>query len=253
MKLRVVIVDDEPLARERVRTFLAEEPDVEVVAECGDGTEAVKAIEARGPDLVFLDVQMPGLDGFEVLEALEGNALPGIVFTTAHDQHAVRAFEINAADYLLKPYNRERFRKALQRAREHLRGRTQPGPDRQLTALLALVRGNAGGDSRILVKTSNRILFLKPQEVDYVEAAGNYLLLHAGKERHMIRETMVAMEKRLAGAGFMRVSRSALVNLSRIREVQPLAGSEYCVILQSGARLDMTCSLRELQARLDRS
>jgi two-component system LytT family response regulator len=251
MKLRVIIVDDEPLARERVRTFLAEEPDVEVLAECGDGAAAVAAIEQQHPDLVFLDVQMPCLNGFEVLEALESEALPGIIFTTAHDQHAIRAFEINAVDYLLKPFKQARFQKALQRAREQLRARTQPGADSQLTALLTQVRGVAAGGPRILVKSPDRILFLKPQEIDHIEAAGNYLLLHVGKERHMVRETMVRMEGRLAGAGFMRISRSALVNLSRIRELQPLAAGEYCVVLQNGTRLDLTCGLRELQERLD--
>lgn len=250
MKLRVIIVDDEPLARERVRTFLAEEPDVEALAECADGAAAVTAIEEHRPDLVFLDVQMPRLNGFEVLEALDADELPAIIFTTAHDQHAIRAFEINAVDYLLKPYKQARFKKALQRAREQLDARNQTRTNPQLDALLAQVRGGATGGPRIVVKSPDRILFLKPQEIDHIEAAGNYLILHAGKERHMIRETMAAMETRLSGAGFMRVSRSTIVNLSRIRELQPLAAGEYCVILQSGAPLNMTCSLRELQERM---
>jgi two-component system, LytTR family, response regulator len=251
MKLRVIIVDDEPLAREGVRSFLADEPNVEVLSECADGAAAVRAIEEHHPDLVFLDVQMPRLNGFEVLEALDANTIPGIVFTTAHDEHAIRAFEINAVDYLLKPYKQARFKKALQRARDELLARAQPpGPDPRLSALLAQVRGSGVAGPRILVKSPDRILFLKPQDIDHVEAAGNYLVLHVGKERHMIRETMAAMETRLAGVGFMRISRSAMVNLSRIRELQPLAAGEYCVVLQSGTRLDMTCGLRELQDRL---
>lgn len=251
MRLRVIIVDDEPLARERVRSFLAEEPDVEVLAECADGVAAVKAIEQHRPDLVFLDVQMPRLSGFEVLEALDADTLPGIVFTTAHNQHAIRAFEVNAVDYLLKPFKPARFKQALQRARDQAQARTQQaGPDSRLNALLAQVRGGTSGGPRILVKSPDRILFLKPQDIDHVEAAGNYLILHVGKEHHMVRETMAAMETRLAGAGFMRISRSAMVNLSRIRELQPLAAGEYCVILHSGARLDMTCGLRELQNRM---
>ncbi|MEJ0088754.1 MAG: response regulator [Limisphaerales bacterium] len=251
MKLRVIIVDDEPLARERVRTFLAEEPDIEVLAECADGVAAVKAIEQHRPDLVFLDVQMPRLTGFEVLAALDEDAVPAIIFTTAHDQHALRAFEVNAVDYLLKPYKPARFRKSLQRAREQLLSPARtPGPEPHIQALLAQIRGNAGKNPRILVKSPDRILFLKPEEIDHIEADGNYLLLHAGKERHMIRDTMAAMETRLASAGFMRISRSAIVNLSRIRELQPMAAGEYCVILLSGARLAMTCSLRELQERI---
>ena len=245
MKLRVIIVDDEPLARERVQTFLAEEPDVEVIEECPDGATAVKAIETHRPDLVFLDVQMPRLNGFEVLEAIEG-MLPGIIFTTAHDQHAIRAFEINAVDYLLKPFKPARLKQALQRARELLRSRTLPEANPQLAALLSQVRGGA----RILVKSPDRILFLKPQEIDHIEASGNYLILHAGKDHHMIRDTMATMETRLADAGFMRVSRSAIVNLSRIRELQPLAAGEYCAVLQSGARINMTCPLHKLQERM---
>ena len=249
MKLRVIIVDDEPLARERVRTLLAEEPEVEVVAECGDGAAAVRAVEEHQPDLVFLDVQMPRLNGFEVLEALEGADLPAIIFTTAHDQHALRAFEVNAVDYLLKPFKQARFKKAVQRVRDGLAAREKPGAAPELAALLQQLRGS-GAPQRILVKSPDRILFVRPEEVDHIEAAGNYLVLNVGKERHLIRETMSAMEARLAGAGFFRLSRSGLVNLTRIRELQPMAAGEYCVILHTGARLNMTCSLHELQARM---
>jgi len=252
MKLRAVIADDEPLARERVRVFLAEEPDVEVVAECAEGVAAVQAVEQHRPELLFLDVQMPRLTGFEVLEALDERAVPIVIFTTAHDQHAIRAFEVNAVDYLLKPYKQARFKKALQRARTQWQARSQPGPDPQLTALLAHWRGVVEATPRIFVKSPNRILFLRPQEIDHVEADGNYVQLCVGKERHMIRETMAAMESRLTEAGFMRISRSVIVNLSRIRELKPMGAGAYSVILQNGARLDMTCPLRELQERLAR-
>ena len=250
MTIRTLIVDDEPLARERVRTFLAEEPDVQVVAECGDGAEAVAALEQHRPDLLFLDVQMPRLNGFEVLDAIEPAARPIVIFTTAHDAHAIRAFEVSAVDYLLKPFKQARFKQALERARGQLRlaSRTH---DAQLASLLNQVRPTTGGP-RILVKSPDRILFLKPAEIDSIEAAGNYLVLQTGQERHVIRETMTAMETRLAPAGFMRINRSAIVNLSRIREVQPLAAGEFCVVLKTGARFDMTCSLRDLQARLER-
>jgi two-component system, LytTR family, response regulator len=225
---------------------------VEVLAECANGAAAVKAIEQHRPDVVFLDVQMPRLNGFEVLQALQTGPLPIIVFVTAHDEHAIQAFEVNAVDYLLKPYSQDRFKKALRRAREQLQSRMrQPGPDPRLEGLLSQVRGAAAANPRILVRSADRILFLKPQEIDHVEAAGNYLLLHVGKERHMIRETMGAMETRLAGAGFRRVSRSAIVNLSRIRELQPIAAGEYCVVLHNGVRLEMTCPLHELRHRMD--
>ena len=250
MKLRVIIADDEPLARERVRSFLAEEPDIEVVAECADGAQTVAALEQHRPDLLFLDVQMPRLNGFEVLEAADPAAVPIVIFTTAHDAHAIRAFEVNAVDYLLKPFKQARFRKALERARGLARQAARE-PDPQLAALLTQVR-SAGGGPRILVKAPDRILFLKPAEIDYIEAAGNYLVLHAGTDRHVIRETMTAMETRLAPAGFMRINRSTIVNLARVREVQPQAAGDFCVVLKTGARMDMTCSLRELQSRLDR-
>lgn len=249
MKIRAIIADDEPLARERVRSFATEEPDVEIVAECADGAQTVEAVDRLRPDLLFLDVQMPRLNGFEVLEALEPARLPIVIFTTAHDDHAIRAFEVSAVDYLLKPFKQARFRKAMERARAQCRGSSNE-TDPQLRHLLSHVRP-AGGGPRILVKTPERILFLKPEEVDYIEAAGNYLVLHAGAERHIVRETMTSMENRLANE-FMRINRSVMVNLARVRELQPLAAGEFCVVLRSGVRLDMTCSLRELQARLDR-
>lgn len=252
MKYRVIIVDDEPLARERVRTFLAEEADLEVVAECGDGAQAVECTERLRPDLLFLDVQMPRLNGFEVLEALDPAALPAVVFTTAHDEHAIRAFDVSATDYLLKPFQQQRFRKALERVRKQLAA----GRDRSAAPVAQLLqnwRENSGRGARILVKTPERILFLKPEEIDHIEACGNYVVLHSGKERHIVRETMTAMEARLNAHGFMRITRSVLLNLSRIKELQPLAAGEYVVILKTGARLNMTCSLRELQARLDQA
>lgn len=242
MKLRVIIADDEPLARERVRTLLADE-DVEIVAECLNGADTLKALAAHPPDLLFLDVQMPKLDGFEVLDTLPPGRMPAVIFTTAHDEHAIRAFEVNAVDYLLKPFSEERFKRALERARGELeKGR---GRDAKLGPLLNQAQGG-----RIMVRSAERILFLKPGEIDHVEAAGNYVVLHAGKERHVLRETTAAMETRLSAAGFMRISRSAIVNLSQIREVHPVAQGQYAVVLKNGARLEMTCNLGELQARL---
>jgi two-component system LytT family response regulator len=250
MKLRAIIADDEPLARERIRTLAADEADLEIVAECSNGAQTLKAAQEQEPDLLFLDVQMPRLDGFEVLAALAPEGIPAVIFTTAHDEHAIRAFEVNALDYLLKPFTEARFKAAVQRARQEIAGSGRARTERKLTALLGQVPSTAAGSGRLLVRTPERILFLKPEEIDHVEAAGNYVILHVGKERHILRETTVAMEGRLGPAGFLRISRSAIVNLSRIREVQPLGPGQYSVLLKTGARLDMTCSLSELQARL---
>jgi len=253
MSLRVAIVDDEPLARERVRSFLADEADVEIVAECADGAEAVDKIEILQPELVFLDVQMPRLNGFEVLEAIEPEVMPVIIFTTAHDDHAIRAFEVNAVDYLLKPFKQPRFRKALERARTQLQSTKPESSNPAFTNLLNQWRESTGIGPRVLVKSPERILFLKPDEIDHIEACGNYVILYSGKEKHMVRETMTAMEARLSNSGFMRINRSVILNLSRIKELQPIAAGEYVVILKTGTRLNMTCSLRDLQARMNQT
>ncbi|HET7873773.1 MAG TPA: response regulator [Terriglobales bacterium] len=250
MSFRTIIADDEPLARQRIRDLLAEEANFELISESANGAQALKQIQEMQPDLLFLDVQMPRLNGFEVLEALGPDEVPVVIFTTAHDEHAVRAFEVNALDYLLKPFTEGRFRVALARAREELAGSERRQSSRRYSQLLKHVRDSTPGGGRILVRTPERILFLKPDEIDHVEAAGNYVILHAGAERHIVRETTAAMEARLTSSGFMRISRSAIVNLARIREVQPVAPGQYSLLLKSGARLDMTCSLNELQSRL---
>jgi two-component system LytT family response regulator len=250
MNVRAIIADDEPLGRERVRSLLAGESDVEIVAECSNGAQTVKAAEEHRPDLLFLDVQMPRLNGFEVIEALGQTQVPVVIFTTAHDEHAIRAFEVSALDYLLKPFTEARFKTAIQRARDQLEKSRRRERSSQIAGLVNHVHAATPGGGRILVRSPERILFLKPDEIDHIEAAGNYVVLHAGKERHIVRETTAAMEARLTHAGFMRVSRSLIVNLSRIREVQPVGPSQYSVLLKNGTRLDMTCSLSELQTRL---
>ncbi|WP_193214325.1 LytR/AlgR family response regulator transcription factor [Luteolibacter marinus] len=245
--LRCLIVDDEELARNRVRGLLAEETAVEVVGEAADGEEALAAISALRPDLVFLDIRMPGLGGFDVIEAIHDGEMPAIIFTTAYDKHALQAFEVSAVDYLLKPFKPARFREALERARARLA--SPPGTGSGLSELLAHLKSSDVGP-RVLVKSPERILFVRAEEIDHVESAGNYLVLHCGKERHIVRETMVAMISRLESAGFMRISRSSIINLSRIRELQPMGPGSYCVILKSGTRLDMTIPLRDLQERM---
>ncbi len=251
MSIRTIIVDDESLAREGLKAFLAEEPDVEIVQECADGASAVRAVERHRPDLLFLDVQMPELSGFDVLEAIDPASMPLVIFTTAHDQHAIRAFEVNALDYLLKPFTTGRFKKAVQRVREQIAARSAADGHSRLGALLAGPRPPGLGGRRILVKSANHILFVEAEEIDHVEAAGNYVILHAGKDGHIVRETMASMEARLGPAGFMRVSRSAIVNLNRIARLEPLvAPGEFCLVLKNGARLSMTCTLSELQQRI---
>jgi two-component system LytT family response regulator len=250
MKLRAIVADDEPLARERVRSLLALEPDIEVVAECVNGLQTVKATREYRPDLLFLDVQMPRLNGFEVLEALGPEEMPVVIFATAHDQFAIRAFEVSALDYLLKPCAEARFKQAVQRAREHCAKGGPRRPEPQLAALLQHLHAQAPANQRLLIRSAERILFVKPDEIDHLEAAGNYVVVQVGKERHILRETTAAMEARLAPAGFMRISRSVIINLSRVREVQPLGPGQFCVLLKNGSRFDMTCSVRELQARL---
>ncbi|MBM3880603.1 MAG: response regulator transcription factor [Verrucomicrobia bacterium] len=246
MKIRTLIVDDEPLARERLRNLLEGEADLEVVGECGDGHEAVAATMREQPDLVFLDIQMPELDGFGVLEAVAaGGKVPAIVFVTAYNQHAVRAFEVHAVDYLLKPFDRQRFALALSRARVRLEQAQSGELNEKLTALLAEMRPEARASDRLVIKTGGKVLFVKAADVDWVEAADNYVNLHVGKESHMLRETMASIEGRLASAQFMRISRSTIVNLERIKELQPMFHGDYVVILRDGTRLSLSRGYRD--------
>jgi two-component system LytT family response regulator len=253
MKIRTLIVDDEPLARERLRKLLAAEPDLEVVGECADGHEAVDAIEREAPDLVFLDVQMPELDGFGVLAAVQGPKLPVVIFVTAYSQHALRAFEVHALDYLLKPFDRERFQTALNRARAHLE-RAQTGElSRRLAALLAEWKPEAKATDRLAIKVAGRVIFVRTAEIDWVEAADNYVNLHVGAEAHMLRETMASLESRLDPKRFLRISRSTIVNVDRVKELQPMFHGDYTVILRNGARLTLTRGYRDkLQQMLGR-
>jgi two-component system LytT family response regulator len=245
-KIRTLIVDDEHLARERLRLFLEREPDVEIVGECADGLTALKAIQDIRPDLVFLDVQMPELDGFGVLARLEPAQLPAVVFTTAHDQFALRAFEVHALDYLLKPFDRPRFLAALQRARGWLL--KQPGEDLQdrLSALLAEVKPQPPKPiDRLAVKSSGRVVLIRLEDLDWVESADNYVNLHVGKDAHLHRETMTAIAERLDPNRFLRISRSVIVNVNRIKELQPLFHGEYAVILHDGTRLTLSRGYRD--------
>jgi two-component system LytT family response regulator len=245
MKIRTLIVDDEPLARERLRSLLAAEPDIEVLGECADGREAVAAIDRDAPDLVFLDIQMPELDGFEVLAAIEPAKPPVVVFVTAYSQHALRAFEVHALDYLLKPFDRERFQTTLARVRAQCQ-RSQGGElTQKLSALLADLRPETKPADRLVVKAAGRVLFLKTPDIDWIEAADNYVNLHVGKESHLLRETMASIETRLDPTQFLRISRSTIVNVERIKELQPMFHGDYSVILRNGARLSLSRGYRD--------
>ena len=251
-KLRTLIVDDEPLARERLANLLSAEPDIEVVRQCRDGEEAVAAIQQLTPDLVFLDVQMPALNGFEVIEAV-GDKMPLVIFVTAYDQHALRAFQVRALDYLLKPFDRERFQEALQRARLHIQRDETGDLGRRLLALVKDLRRDQPKTDRLVVKSGGRLFFLRTDEIDWIEASGNYVRLHVGTTSHLLRETMNSIEARLDPEKFFRIHRSRIVNMERIQEMQPWLNGEYAVVLRNGTRVTLSRGYREkLQERLGR-
>jgi len=231
MSIRALIVDDEPLARRGVRARLEQQRDIEIVGECRNGREAVAAIRRTAPDLVFLDLQMPGLGGFDVVAEIGPERMPMVVFVTAHDEHAIRAFEVQAVDYLLKPIDEGRFGRALDRVRSRMSERADGSFSRRLAALLA-----AGTAQRIAVRDRGRIVLLAAKDIDCVEAEGDYASLRVGEKTYLVRETMGAMEARL-GAGFLRIHRSAIVNAARIRELRPQPNGEFVVVLHSGLEL----------------
>ena len=245
MKIRTVIVDDEPLARERIRSLLEPEADVEIVAECGSGDEAIEALRATLADLVFLDVQILEPDGFAVLESLEPASTPVVVFVTAYDHYALQAFEVHAVDYLLKPFDEERFHKALDRARVAVAGRDGRAVNERLLSLLQDLKAPPGYLERLVVKSAGRLFFLRTAEIDWIESAGNYVCLHAGGESHLLRETMSGIEARLDPARFVRIHRTAIVNLDEIKELQPLFHGEYEVALRDGTKLTLSRSYRD--------
>jgi two-component system LytT family response regulator len=249
-----MVVDDEPAARERMVSLLQQEQDVEVVGECADGQQAVGAIQAQQPDLVFLDVQMPAFDGFGVIERVGAEHMPPVVFMTAYDEYALRAFEVHALDYLLKPFGRDRLQQALQHAREHLERRRVGDLGKRLLALVHDLKPEPQRLDRLVVKSGGRVFFLRTADIDWVEAAGNYVRLHLTDESHLFRETMVNMEARLDTDRFVRIHRSRIVNTDRIKELQPWFNGEYVVVLQNGARLTLSRGYREkLQERLGKA
>lgn len=242
MPIRALIADDEPLAREGIRLHLAAAPDVEVVGECGDGLETLEAIRELAPDLLFLDIQMPGLDGLEVLdranaEGTAQGAMPAVVFVTAHDQHAVAAFERHALDYLLKPFDAGRFARTLERARGELARRGREALGREVLAVLRELHGSPAYLERVAIHVAGRYTFLSLDEVDWIEAAANYVRLHAGGRGHLLRDTMNSLEGRLDPSRFLRIHRSVIVRIDRIQMLEPAARGEYALTLRDGARL----------------
>ncbi|MFT5141533.1 MAG: two-component system LytT family response regulator [Rhodothermales bacterium] len=253
MPIRVLIVDDEALARDTIRLLLENHPQYEVVGECRNGDEAVESIATQRPDLVFLDIQMPGRNGFEVVEAVGVDRMPVVVFATAYDEYALRAFDARALDYLLKPFDDERFERALDRAREQIRQRKLGVLGNELAALAAdqdakpaplkaddvTLKPETTAD-QIMVKDRNSIVFVKVDEIDWVEAAGDYVALHVGKKSHLLRETMARMEKRLGERRFVRIHRSTIVQLDRVQELRPYFHGDYIVYLKDGRELRLS-------------
>ncbi|HUF25428.1 MAG TPA: LytTR family DNA-binding domain-containing protein [Gemmatimonadaceae bacterium] len=264
--IKTLIVDDEALARRRLRRLLEAERDADVVGEAATGPEAIAAVRELRPDLVFLDVQMPEMDGFAVLQELDAAEVPAVIFVTAFDQYAVRAFEVHALDYLLKPFDAERLRGAFARARRQLNGAAAgagAGTEDQQQQIMRLLesiaaerreQGHAGARAsekpadRLMIKSSGRVYFVKVGEIDYVEAAGNYVRLHIGKDAHLLRDTMSGVEARLDPSQFLRIHRSTIVNLDRVKEMQPWFSGEYVVIMKDGKQLKLSRGYRD---RLD--
>jgi len=265
-RLRVLIVDDEPLARARLRELVAEEADLEIVGECVNGADAITAIRREDPDLVLLDIQMPEIDGFGVVRAIGAERMPAVIFVTASDAHAVRAFDVHAVDYVLKPVDRDRLLEAVGRAKRRIGG--PPGREAdgdvhaRLAALVAEVSaavattagGSGGGIARLAVKGDGRVVFVRTADVDWIEAMDNYVRLHVGRETHLMRATLSHLEQRLPARSFLRIHRSTIVNVERIREVQPWFAGDYVLILVDGTKLTTGRRYRAaVQALFDRA
>lgn len=244
-KLRTLLVDDEPLARERLRAMLTRDATLEIIGECGNGPDAIVAIRRDRPDIVFLDVQMPGCDGLHVVSELDEKERPEVIFVTAHDKFAVDAFAIQAIDYLLKPFDLERLQAAIKRATEHLQARRAGELGARLESLLASAAPSERKPERLTVRTDGRVVFIRPEDIVWVEAADNYIVIHqGGGERVMVRETLSALEERLGSNRFARVNRSAIVNLDQVKELQPTFHGDYTVLLRDGTKVPLSRSLR---------
>ena len=245
MPIRVLLSDDEALARERLRRMLEDQPDLQIVAECGDGKSAIALIKQEKPDLVFLDIQMPEVDGFGVIAALQGEHVPLTIFVTAYDKYAMKAFEVHALDYLLKPVGKDRLSEALGHARKQLSHPSEATFQRKLLDLLADLESRQQAPQRIVIKADGEIVCLKPNEIDWAESAGNYVCLHVGPNTHILRETITSLESRLGQRQFLRVHRSTLVNVDRIKALRPSLDGDYSILLRDGTKLTLSRGFRE--------
>ena len=254
--MRVIVADDEPLARQRMRRLLTAEPEMEIISECHDGPGTLDAVLRLQPDLLFLDIQLPELDGFGVLAGIPANQMPLVIFVTAYDQHALRAFEVRAIDYLVKPFDAQRLHGAIERARRQIAAPGSNGASRldQLVEHLAteqreleraLLRPGERYLQRVMLRSQGRVFFIRTADVDYIEAAGNYVRLHCGKEAHLLRVTMNAIEQRLDPEHFLRIHRSTIVNIDRVRELHPWPSGEFTVILRDGTKLKLSRGFRD--------
>lgn len=244
-RIRAFLVEDEPLAREKLRTMLRKDAEIEIVGEAANGKQAVEGIEAQQPDLLFLDVQIPGMDGFRVLETLKVEKLPVIIFVTAYNQYALKAFEFYALDYLLKPFDRQRLTKAVDRAKTQIRKERGTQLNEGILELLRELKEKPKHLSRIAIRTDGRVFFVKAEEIDWIGAEGNYVSLHMGKESYLLRETITNMEGQMDPARFLRIHRSTIVNIDRVKELQPWFHGEYRVLLRDGTQLVLSRSYRD--------
>lgn len=249
-KIRALIVDDEPLARERLRRFLAREQDFELVGESANGGAAVNDIAKLRPNVVFLDVEMPEASGFDVLAQIPSDDRPLVIFVTAYDRYAIEAFDAHAIDYLLKPYTRERFSRALERARQQLTRGSRDQLDQRVNALLASRLAGQSYLRRVMVKTAGRIYFIDTADIDWIGAEGNYLALHVAAETHLLRETMADFVLKLDPAAFVRIHRSTIVNAARVKELRPLFSGDYRAVLRDGTQLNLSRAYREQALKL---
>jgi len=265
-KIRALIVDDEPLALRGLKLRLQNFPEIEIIGECANGREAVKEIKAQSPDLVFLDIQMPGLDGFGVVRAMIGGPAPLFIFVTAYDKYAIDAFEANALDYIVKPVEEERLSDAIHRAREALKSKAAASRESKLIEMLAslsdddrdrikeLINDPEWSDKqryseRLSFKDGSKVVVLGADEIEWIDAAGDYMCIHAGGKTHIIRETMKALTTRLDPVRFQRIHRSAIVNIDKVKELHPHSNGEYFLVLDNGAELKLSRSYKDVVAR----
>lgn len=252
--MRVIIADDESLARDKLRLMLRSEPGVQVIAECQDGAETLRALDTHKPDLLMLDIKMPDFDGFEVLSKLRGPDMPIVIFTTAYDQHAVKAFEAHALDYLLKPFDHERLHQAMDRARNELLKVNHRDTTDRILQYLSETRDQFAAGRRLIVRAGGRVVFLSFDEIDWVEAAANYVRIYVGKQGYLLRRGIGEIAERLDPKQFIRIHRSAIVNVQKIKELQPVNSGEYIVVLKDGKELSCSRGYRSgLQELVDRT